>query len=417
MARAEPLHVVVAGGGVAALETLIALRDLAGERVRLTAIAPEPEFELKALRTAEPFGVDHPHRRPVHNLTARFGVDLRRDSLVRVDPGRGAVELSGGGELAYDELVVAVGARPHRVYEHAITFGMSPSSPGFAELLAGLEGGSVRSVAFVAPPRAYWSLPLYELALLTAHRVLEVGATDVRLCVISPERTPLALFGKQASAAVSALLAQAGIAFRGAVCAEVDPGGVIHLEPGGDEARVDRVVSLPALEGPRLPGVPADELGFVPVDDHCRVSGIDNVHAAGDAADFPVKQGGLACQQADVVAEDIAARVVAGLEPQPFRPVLRGKLLTGHGAEYLRNAADGAAGHSRASGFQLWSPPTKVSGRYLSRWLAHLDAARAEVAQPVRDDGVEVALPLPSRAELRRQLLALDPYSPAAPGR
>ena len=409
MPRAEPLHVVVAGGGVAALETLIALRHLAGERVRLTAVAPEAELELKALRTAEPFGVDHVRRRPVDDLTGRFGIDLRRDSVVCVDTARGLVELAGGEDLAYDELVVAVGARSHRVYEHAITFGMGPISPGFAELLDGLEDGSVRSVAFVAPPRAYWSLPLYELALLTAHRALGLGVQDVRLRVFTPERTPLALFGRQASVAVGGLLAQAGISFRGAVCAEVDPGGVIHLEPGGGQARVDRVVSLPALEGPRLPGLPADELGFIPVDDHCRVDGFDNVHAAGDAADFPVKQGGLACQQADVVAEDIAARAVAAPEPRPFRPVLRGKLLTGRGAAYLRNAADGAAGHSQASDFQLWSPPTKVSGRYLSTWLAHLDAAGAEVAQPVAEGDVEVTLPLPPRSDLRRQLLALDP--------
>ena len=233
MPPAEPLHVVVAGGGVAALEAIIALRHLAGDRVRLTAVAPEPELELKALRTAEPFGIDHVHRRPVHDLTRRFGVDLRRDAVVRVDPARGVIELAGGDELAYDELVVAVGARAHRVYEHTITFGMGRSTPAFAELLDGLEIGAVRSVAFVAPPRAYWFLPLYELALLTAHRALEVGAEGVDLRVLSPERTPLALFGRQASAAVSALLAQAGIAFRGAVCAEVAPGGLIQLKPGG----------------------------------------------------------------------------------------------------------------------------------------------------------------------------------------
>ena len=132
------------------------------------------------------------------------------------------------------------------------------------------------------------------------------------------------------------------------------------------------------------------------MDERCRVDGVDHVHAAGDVADFPVKQGGLACQQADTVAEHIAALVVAGHQPKAFRPVLRGKLLTGRGAEYLRNAAEGAAGYSRASGFQLWSPPTKVSGRYLSTWLAHLDAAGAEVAQPVAAGDVEVTVPLPA---------------------
>ena len=40
----DPLHVLVAGGGVVGLETLLALRDLAGERVRCTLLTPEPDF-------------------------------------------------------------------------------------------------------------------------------------------------------------------------------------------------------------------------------------------------------------------------------------------------------------------------------------------------------------------------------------
>jgi sulfide:quinone oxidoreductase len=38
------LRVLIAGGGAAGLETMMALRALAGERVDLTLVAPDDEF-------------------------------------------------------------------------------------------------------------------------------------------------------------------------------------------------------------------------------------------------------------------------------------------------------------------------------------------------------------------------------------
>ena len=66
------------------------------------------------------------------------------------------------------------------------------------------------------------------------------------------------------------------------------------------------------MEGPGIDGLPADEDGFIPVDDHGRVKGVEDIYAAGDGTNFPIKQGGLGTQQADAVAEHIAHRVGAG---------------------------------------------------------------------------------------------------------
>jgi hypothetical protein len=57
-----------------------------------------------------------------------------------------------------------------------------------------------------------------------------------------------------------------------------------------------------------------------------------------------VKQGGLATQQADAVAEAIAARAGAAVTPQPFRPILRGMLLTGESPRYLRTELGATGG-------------------------------------------------------------------------
>jgi sulfide:quinone oxidoreductase len=143
------------------------------------------------------------------------------------------------------------------------------------------------------------------------------------------------------------------------------------------------VVALPQLAGPRLSGLPHDANGFIPIDHHCQVAGEIDVWAAGDATSFPVKQGGIAAQQADAAAEAIAARAGAPIRPSPFRPVLRGLLLTGMVPRFLRAQAGTAA--SAIDTEPLWWPPAKIVGRHLAPFLAaHLglsevlpDAARA----------------------------------------
>ena len=146
--------------------------------------------------------------------------------------------------------------------------------------------------------------------------------------MITREVRPLAVFGEQPSARAGHWLRAAGIEFIGRAAADVRP-GVVVLEPGHLSLQVDAVVALPLVRGPRLAGVPADDLGFIPVDSHGRARGLEDVYAAGDATHFPVKQGGLATQQADVVAERIAASLGAPVTPGSFSPVLRGMLFSG----------------------------------------------------------------------------------------
>ena len=124
--------------------------------------------------------------------------------------------------------------------------------------------------------------------------------------------------------------------------------GLVVLEDGRS-IPTDSAITIPCLEGPRTIGLPANAEGFIPVDAHGRVKGIDNVYVAGDGADFPVKQGGLATQQADAAAEAIAAGLGSLHVPEPFKPVLRAVLLTGATPIYLRanlHDAEARAGES-----------------------------------------------------------------------
>ena len=226
-------------------------------------------------------------------------------------------------------------------------------------------------MAFIVPPGVAWALPAYELALMTAWQAWGMGHDDVQVTVYTPEDAPLGLFGTQATVALRHDLEEAGVQAETGVYVVEDPQdpGRLILHPGERTVDAERVVALPRAVGPGLPGLPADARGFIPTDRHGRVPDADAVWAAGDAIAFPVKQGGLASQQADAAAESIAAQAGAELEPRPYQPVLRGMMLTGRGKAWMRHQPAGG-GEGTAARRALWWPPTKIAGRYLSPYLA-----------------------------------------------
>jgi sulfide:quinone oxidoreductase len=409
MTTSSPIHVVVGGGGVAAIETVLALHDLARDRVRMTMVAPERDFELRPLRTAEPFAADHVRVHSLAELAERTGTELVADRVDAVDAARHEVRLGSGDRLAYDALVLAVGGRHETAFRRALTFSGDVYSTDLNGLLADVDEGWSRSVAFVVPPGTTWPLPLYELALMTAAEARSMGAR-VELELITPEERPLALFGPAASDAIAGRLDEFGVRFRGSAYVAAGEDGRLALAPAGEPVTAERIVALPTIEGPALSGVPTDDHGFIAIDARCRVRGTDDVFAAGDGTTFPVKQGGIACQMADAIAEQLAARAGADVAPAPFRPVLHGHLLTPAGAQVLEHRLHGGDGEGRPPALRLWSPPHKINGRYLSAWLQELeDGERA--AHPEPPQGVEVEVPLDAWQE-GRYAMRLAPYSP-----
>ena len=377
-------RVLIAGGGVAGLETLLALQALAEDRVRIELLAPERHFTYRPLAVTEPFGGTRVQRFPLEAVGADRGVEIHRDALARVLPDDRVVETQGGRRLAYDTLVLALGARPVEALPGALTFRGPQDTARMRELVARLCEGTIERLAFVVPSGTTWALPLYELALQTAAALRDAGVART-LSVVTPERRPVAAFGREASSAVEALLTEAGIVLRTGSIAEEVADGRLWMGLEGSFA-VDAAVALPRLVGARPRGVPCDPLGFVPVDEYTRVLGLEAIHAVGDVAAHGAKQGGLSAQQADVAAGAIAAAAGAPVTPSPYRPVLRGLLPAGGRTHYLRHEP---GGDSEVSRELLWWPPTKIAGRYLSPYLAaHLDIApalEATRAIPVRE--------------------------------
>lgn len=404
---AQP-RVVIAGGGVAGLEAALALADLASDAAEISLISPEPEFLYKPLTVEEPFTNQPAARMELAPLLSGIGVKYVGGAVKSVSPELHSIELGASGgavgpSIAYDFLIICIGGRMHPAYERAETFSSSRSDLPVDEMIRKAASSPSKTMALVVPPGTSWPLPLYELALLTRRRSEELGFADLKLRVYTPEDAPLLIFGRPASDEVNAVLSARRISVEvGATVVQAD-GGELRILPGGSPLDEEVVLALPRIDGPAVNGIPADEHGFIPVDEYARVIGTPDVYAAGDGTSFPVKQGGLATQQADVAAEHIASTLGIAIEPTPFRPVLRGQLITGAESLNLKHELTGGHGEGVASLDYLWWPPQKIGGRYLAALLGH-EPVRDDLEPPFRGLKVEVAFP----HEWHEELLSWD---------
>jgi sulfide:quinone oxidoreductase len=392
---------------------------LVGLDVTITLLTAEAQLAPRAMTVAEPFERGAAQAYDWAQIAGDQHAGLVIDKLVAVDTAERVVFTHGGRRLPYDILVLATGARRVEPFAGALTFGMrDDASARLRALVAGLPSHDAASIAFALPSPSSWPLPLYELALLTAHELREHGS-QATVRIVTPERRPLELFGPAACDAVMPMLDALGVQLTlGAQPREVLPGA---LRLDGELVAADHVVTLAEIVARPVPGLPVDRAGFIPADLHGRVAGEPAVYAAGEATSFPLRQGGIATQQADAVADAIAAACGSGRDPAPFRAVLRGRLLTAGAPLYLQARP---SGQSIASARALWSPPEKIAGRYLAPYLATARPARIG-AEPLFErvpsiagargdarDSVTLALAL-AEAEARcgntnRALQALD---------
>ncbi len=359
--------VLIAGGGVAGVEALLAFAALAPDRVSVELMAPKREFAYRPMAVAEPFDVGGVRRLPLAEVAAEHDARYREDALAEVEPRRRVAITSSGAELSYDFLLLAMGARATVALPGALTFRGPQDVEAFGVLLGRLERGAAKRVAFAVPHAVRWPVPIYELALMTAAHLAAREVSGVEIAVVTHEREPLDVFGPGASARVRALAAAAGVELvTSSAPASVEAGRLVLMS--GAAIPADRVVALPGLDVPAIPGIPQGPKGFIPTDLFLRVDGLDDVFAAGDATWYPIKQGGLAAQQADVAASAIAAAAGESLRPVPFHPVLRGILLGGGKPLHMRS--DAGTVSSAQTVEPLWWPPGKIAGRYLAPYLA-----------------------------------------------
>ena len=175
MTESTTPSVLIAGGGVAALETLIALRDLAGDRVTVAAPGardrlhvPPDDGRPAVLSGARP-------RVRARRIAEEFRADFIQDSVAEVRADEKIVRCASGRDVAYDHLIVAVGARRLRAIRTRSPSATTRPRSVCTACWPTSRQGYLQRVAFVVPGEAAWTLPLYELALMTARAGLEHG--------------------------------------------------------------------------------------------------------------------------------------------------------------------------------------------------------------------------------------------------
>jgi len=383
-------RVLIAGGGVAALEAALALRALAEERVQLELLCPEPHFWYRPLAVAEPFGLGKVHRLELVDVARECDARGTLGALAAVDAESHVARTQAGVEIEYDALLIACGAEPKVAVPGSLTFRGPADVPAFTRLIEKLGWGGPK-VVFALPGATAWPLPLYELAMLTAAHLAARHVDDVEICLVTYEEAPLGLFGGEASEAVARLLEERGIVLQTGSYPREFRSGELELVPEGS-ITADHVIALPRLEGVPIDGIPHDSQGFIRTDRFGRVDDLPDVYAAGDVTAFPVKQGGLAAQQAEAAATAIAADAGAPVAPVPFSPVLRGLLLTGGIPRYLRTELASPGRPAEIDAVGLWWPPSKIVGRYLAPFLAARHADLLSTPQGVQALPVEPGL-------------------------
>lgn len=364
---------------------MVALHDLCGDRVEISVHAPRREFLYRPLAVTEPFGAGEVLKFDLQQLTERCDASFSLDSIVSVDTDGQRATTHDGNEVEYDYLVVACGARMLWTVPGAATFWGVSDEDASVDVVRELQAGTLRKVIFTMPGGFGWPLPIYELALLAAARLKDADAPGAELRIVTPEDAPLQLFGVRASEQMGRLLTERGIEIVTGASPVKFENGQLDVVPG-ESIEADAVIGAPRFQGRKIENLPHDENGFIPVDKHSLVRGLQDVFAVGDVTSFPVKQGGIATQQADAAVEVIAAQIGSPVEPQPFEPVLRAVLLTGEEPKYLYGKLGG--GHGETSTFSddpPWRDEGKIVGKYLAPFLASTSDAAARALRSPSD--------------------------------
>ncbi len=375
--RGERQRVLIAGAGVAGLEAALALRDLAGDRVEVVLHDPGREFAYRPFGIGEPYGTTRAFHYDLGRLSEFCGASLRASAIAAIEPERRAAVTRDGECVPYDHLVVATGARMLWAVPGATTYWGVADEGQVGDLIAELRSGRLNRLVLTMPAGHSWVLPLYELALLAAKLRDKAAGKRARITVVTPESAPLEIFGPRAAEQTSALLAERRIDVIAGARPTSFGTGRLHIDPG-EEIEADAVITLPRLEGRRIDGVPHDEDGFIAVDEHGAVVGLERAYAAGDISSLPFIQGAFATQQADAVAEAIAAAAGAEIAPAPAGSRMRAVLWTEQGPHYLSNG--NGAGDGLASSPSRRHLEFLHNGRLTARYLSPLvDSLLAEV--------------------------------------
>lgn len=409
----DKYEILIVGSGIGGFEAAFAFQSLAPEQAHVTVLSPEESFMYRPAVLDQLFGGAPGQDIPLNQLTERAGASHKHGNLASVSQDHSYVTTDSGEQIYYDFLLIAVGCRRVPSIEGATTIGIPGDIAAFGEVLSAIDRHQAPQITFVVPGGPVWPLPIYEIALRTAHRVRFHSTGDATINLVTSEDEPMGLFGLRVAKTVRTRLADAGISLTTGTLVSRADDTELHLVPSGSIA-TSHTVTLGLTEGPEIPGLPCNPEGYLQTDPFGRVYGTENVYAAGDVTAFPIKQGGLAAQQANVAARSIAAAAGAPVKPTAFEAVLKGRILSGRSHLYMDAPIIGGKGDSTVIASQpLWQPATRIAAEFLTPVLCEIapQIALGDSA-PDQEDGIEVSLRFPTprdRIDMDRERTDLGP--------
>lgn len=153
--RTSP-RLVIVGGGVAALEAMLALHELAGERVEIELHTPERKFAYRPLLVGKPFAAGKVIEFDLDELARPASVAFYRDSVVAVEADHRRIVVHDGERVSYDYLLFCPGAEPQAAVPGAETFWGVGDEGDVAGVIRRLKAGELRRVVFAIPGAVSW---------------------------------------------------------------------------------------------------------------------------------------------------------------------------------------------------------------------------------------------------------------------
>jgi sulfide:quinone oxidoreductase len=406
-------RIAVLGGGFGGLESLFYLKYKLGDRADLTLVTDEPKFMFKPNTIYIPFG-DSPEKFEVDLLRPlkKQSINFVHSSVENIDPDNRSV-VTAGGTVDYDYLVVATGAKMRSqeipgLYEHAITV-WTPDD--MLRLRSRIEWAKERAHAnqrtrflFLVPPNNKCSGPLYELVMMLDTHLRKSGCRDcVDLVYATKEEAFIEAFGPRLHTVVTDEFRQRNIeGHKGFIVTGIEAGKVSFQN--GEHLSYDVLVSFPPyIASAAFEHLPTDDRGFIQVENGSRrVVGHDRIFAAGDAANFPIKQAFLALLQGDAVGDHIAAEVLGQKPTVDFEPMSMCVMEEFNKATFaqvpLKYTGDPAMpvavdnedeAHYKVGVSPLWRMGKSVMGLYLPWRFGHGKPFHAGVAWDAMDLGLK----------------------------
>ena len=252
-------------------------------------------------------------------------------SVKNIDPDSRTV-ITDGENVDFDYLVVATGAKMRSeeipgLYEHAITVWTPDEMFRLRDriewALERAKGNNRTKFLFLVPPNNKCSGPLYEMVLMLDTYLRKKGCREcVDLVYATKEEAFIEAFGPRLNTVVSDEFRERHIeGHTGFVVTNIEPGTVTFQN--GEQLSYDVLVSFPPyVASTAFEQLPTDHRGFIEVEsDSRRVKGHERIFAAGDAANFPIKQAFLALLQGDAVGDHISADVLGEKPTVDFEPM------------------------------------------------------------------------------------------------